>query len=416
MTTVKFSWFRVSVTRLRLTKEFGVANYQEIISRYVFFQESRSRKRSTVIFVVRWRCHDIFLMKHVIRGRLLFQFVESIVLWSRSRKEGAEEIVFQSKLRSFVPMNTYLFIGSDVSSSTSLLLLPRKSPGQTLQDMNSFPLSPGPGHRRVQPRRSRNGCLTCKRRKVRCNERRPKCHHCQRLDFECIWKDDGRDHHSPVGNVEMDESFESNTENFANASSPSAALFDFPNPALDLTSGFSFLHNIYLPDLDYYPAGEHTLHENEQHTSINATSPSSGRSQSLGDRSEPVTFSNLQLPPILDPIEHGPKCASARALLIGMATSSPMVHHSIAAFEAIQSSSLQGKETFQRHYDKASNELSLQFQKIHSKDTIGKNANELKYVLVTIFFLTYTNVCRKLLLDRNFLSNYQGSLLLVDLI
>jgi hypothetical protein len=36
--------------------------------------------------------------------------------------------------------------------------------------------------------RSRLGCLTCKRRKVRCNEQRPRCSHCERLDLQCTWK------------------------------------------------------------------------------------------------------------------------------------------------------------------------------------------------------------------------------------
>jgi hypothetical protein len=36
--------------------------------------------------------------------------------------------------------------------------------------------------------RSRLGCLTCKRRKVRCNEQRPRCSHCERLNLQCTWK------------------------------------------------------------------------------------------------------------------------------------------------------------------------------------------------------------------------------------
>lgn len=36
--------------------------------------------------------------------------------------------------------------------------------------------------------RSRNGCLMCKQRRVRCDERRPVCGHCTRLDLECIFR------------------------------------------------------------------------------------------------------------------------------------------------------------------------------------------------------------------------------------
>lgn len=38
-----------------------------------------------------------------------------------------------------------------------------------------------------RPARSKNGCNACRRRKVRCNERRPRCGHCERLNLECTW-------------------------------------------------------------------------------------------------------------------------------------------------------------------------------------------------------------------------------------
>jgi hypothetical protein len=39
-----------------------------------------------------------------------------------------------------------------------------------------------------RPARSRNGCLTCRRRKVRCDEQRPRCSHCERLNLQCRWR------------------------------------------------------------------------------------------------------------------------------------------------------------------------------------------------------------------------------------
>jgi hypothetical protein len=38
-----------------------------------------------------------------------------------------------------------------------------------------------------RPARSKNGCNACRRRKVRCNEKRPRCGHCERLNLECTW-------------------------------------------------------------------------------------------------------------------------------------------------------------------------------------------------------------------------------------
>ncbi|KAL8402685.1 hypothetical protein RB596_009163 [Gaeumannomyces avenae] len=36
--------------------------------------------------------------------------------------------------------------------------------------------------------RSKNGCVTCRRRKVRCDEQRPRCSHCERLNLHCQWR------------------------------------------------------------------------------------------------------------------------------------------------------------------------------------------------------------------------------------
>lgn len=38
-----------------------------------------------------------------------------------------------------------------------------------------------------RPARPKDGCLTCKRRKVRCNEQKPRFSHCERLNLECSW-------------------------------------------------------------------------------------------------------------------------------------------------------------------------------------------------------------------------------------
>lgn len=39
-----------------------------------------------------------------------------------------------------------------------------------------------------RPIRSRNGCLTCRRRKKKCDESRPSCAGCQRNHLECQWE------------------------------------------------------------------------------------------------------------------------------------------------------------------------------------------------------------------------------------
>lgn len=44
-------------------------------------------------------------------------------------------------------------------------------------------------HRMKASRRSKQGCLTCKIRKKKCNEARPVCADCARLNKECVWVD-----------------------------------------------------------------------------------------------------------------------------------------------------------------------------------------------------------------------------------
>ncbi|CAN3476054.1 hypothetical protein DICA0_D08482 [Diutina catenulata] len=41
--------------------------------------------------------------------------------------------------------------------------------------------------RRRCDKRSRNGCLTCKSRRVKCDERHPRCENCQRLSLNCVY-------------------------------------------------------------------------------------------------------------------------------------------------------------------------------------------------------------------------------------
>ena len=43
----------------------------------------------------------------------------------------------------------------------------------------------------VKTRRSRRGCLTCRQRKVKCDETRDVCRNCFRLDTRCTWETPG---------------------------------------------------------------------------------------------------------------------------------------------------------------------------------------------------------------------------------
>lgn len=152
--------------------------------------------------------------------------------------------------------------------------------------------------------------------------------------------------------------------------------------------------NVYFPDFGDFTALGNASYE--QARSSDAGSPTSPLPPRQSPKQSPIANPDvegslhLHLPPILDPVENGPRCASARELLESMATSSPMLRSSIAAFEAIQSGSAGGKVDYQQHYDIAATDLSQKFEKSGGEIIISND--ELRYVLATIFFLTYINV------------------------
>jgi len=263
--------------------------------------------------------------------------------------------------------------------------------------MSSLPLvARGATHHRLHRRRSRNGCSTCKRRKVRCDEQRPRCYHCNRLNLECVWKAKVPQPPSPPKNAVAGDPPESNVVPLeVDWPSPPADLFDFTQSVTDPTEGISLFQDIYLPDLGDSTALGHTLHEFVQSTDLDEPSSPLGSArspaQSLIANVDVEDSLLLHAPPILDPIENGPICASLRALFDSMATSSPMVRYSIAAFAAIQLYTTGKRVDYQQYYDKAANELSETFHKSRGSMTVDNK--ELRYVLTTIFFLTYINVC-----------------------
>lgn len=59
---------------------------------------------------------------------------------------------------------------------------------------NTSMASPGGGGDDDNPRRKRaalaaQACETCRSRKTRCDEQRPKCSLCTRLDVECVYRE-----------------------------------------------------------------------------------------------------------------------------------------------------------------------------------------------------------------------------------
>ncbi|EMG45583.1 hypothetical protein G210_4235 [Candida maltosa Xu316] len=53
-------------------------------------------------------------------------------------------------------------------------------------------------------KRSKSGCLTCRRRKKKCDESKPVCKDCSRLHRECVWPSDKDQNHEISSSIAID--------------------------------------------------------------------------------------------------------------------------------------------------------------------------------------------------------------------
>ena len=60
------------------------------------------------------------------------------------------------------------------------------------QDANKKMSKSSTGKRKFH-QKSRNGCLTCKKRRVKCDEQRPVCQKCQHMNLTCGYATNGND-------------------------------------------------------------------------------------------------------------------------------------------------------------------------------------------------------------------------------
>lgn len=270
------------------------------------------------------------------------------------------------------------------------------------------------GRTRIQHRRSRNGCLTCKRRKVRCNEQKPRCYHCHRLNLECVWKETTESpprRANAVEDISMDgdlgERGNITCSGSAPVLGPGAALDngwlhapladDVVDLATDHIQDFSLFPDFYLGEFsDAVVPRDMALHSG---TALSTDMDRAARlplATAKPTRRDTNTnaedFAAFNTPRILDPIDNGPICASLRAQLDDMASSSSMVRSAMTAFAAIQSSTNgENADDYQRHYDEAARALSEKFSRCGDEVIMATSGN-FGSALTTIFFLTYINV------------------------
>lgn len=119
--------------------------------------------------------------------------------------------------------------------------------------------------------------------------------------------------------------------------------------------------------------------------SVEQVSPSTSVEQVEEDQLI-IYFLQAVIPPILEPIETGPKWTFMRSLFASMATASSMVRHAIKAFSALQARSAD----YRPFYEKACEELSTFFDAAETSP--GEVQGQFQYMLAAIFLVSYIDV------------------------
>ncbi|KAH7329649.1 fungal-specific transcription factor domain-containing protein [Stachybotrys elegans] len=320
--------------------------------------------------------------------------------------------------------------------------MPQEQPESSPQ---SAPASQ-PQHAAVRrPARSKTGCLTCRNRKVRCDETRPRCSHCFRLNLECRWrppfcpplkKPDGTVSQQNSGQAQGVNMGAAQTGNLRRTSLSSPSLGDglLANPmqagfgAVDQMFDYaSFMwdavptvwghvspnqsnhseadanaNGIWANDSSMQAVSSnktisldmgHTPDSNSAVTVSESAHPQDGikNQQSFSeDRNIMDYFIRAIVPPILAEVETQRRWSSVRQVLISMSNSSEMVRCAILAFSSLLYHRQQTPWVVytQNHYEKAERELAVVEKQPRPQDY----SHQRLHLLATIFFLSYVDI------------------------
>ncbi|KAI1409670.1 hypothetical protein F5Y13DRAFT_181942 [Hypoxylon sp. FL1857] len=262
-----------------------------------------------------------------------------------------------------------------------------------------------------RPARSKNGCMTCRRRKVRCNEIRPICGHCSRLNLDCRWRPsnsvlltNGTKVSPSIGRERSDSNGNRDSKNSqASAqtitSSVQESFDDVFNYASFMWDG---LENWKPPSW----GGQDMSAVDRVVRNAMMVSRSSNLDgfQALGnciiapdiplDDQAPLDyFVQSVVPPIIAQVETQSKWVSMRQTLISMSRSSPMLRHAILTFSSLLLSR-EGEvltNITRGHYDRIAAEVARQNEAGQNSKYGGESLSRAA-MLATFFFLSYTNL------------------------
>ncbi|KAH6692315.1 fungal-specific transcription factor domain-containing protein [Plectosphaerella plurivora] len=250
--------------------------------------------------------------------------------------------------------------------------------------------------------RSREGCSTCKRRKVKCDEQRPRCSHCERLNLECKWRPQSSAHHRRQASTAQNLSQHSPVP---------------PSPATDGSPGGSATQQAHAVDevFDYasfmWDSGDFWQQVSPLLTTANpalgvaalpgAATASQGVS---GPRPDEAPDQSMQMPPpqlpagedrlmdffarsdnppVLAEVETQNKWLAMRQAVVDMARVSPVVRSAILAFSNVLVVRCEGPwaAVSQVYYDNAIRELAA-----------AAAGCPREHLVAALFFLAYVDI------------------------
>lgn len=294
-----------------------------------------------------------------------------------------------------------------------------------------------------RPARSRNGCSSCRlslpalnppsrewrltharRRKVRCNEQKPRCSHCERLNLDCTWNRipirrstssvaqaqgtqfDCTHIPPPIGAFGFSQiggGFNS-TWDEAMLLSPSSwpdysMAGPLPHDLLPRSLGGSWtpptlanvISSLPTPNSSLATAQMSAQEETPVMTDTRSNQSPEGSPKSTGNEYLLEEFLQIFFPPILASVEMGPKWSTTREFFASMCSESSMVRHAVMAFSAFQLSITQTgtKFDYKPLYHSASHEI---YTELHRRQLHPDEQKYLKHILAALFLLTYADV------------------------
>ncbi|KAL0931275.1 C6 finger domain protein [Colletotrichum truncatum] len=305
----------------------------------------------------------------------------------------------------------------------------------------SGPSSALPSYSRPSRRsvRSREGCLTCKRRKVKCDESRPRCSHCERLNLECKWRPQPNTvPHATLASAipaGADRSPAMRSHSTDASVSPAASLFQ-PMQAVDEIFDYaSFMWDagdawqqvspdsgqqmsldgqVLRPQYTSLPIGGQSTafmspsnlnfpgravaEDLPNPSGMTDASSQSEQAMALQVQTEDDRlmdyFSRVVVPPILAEVETQKKWLAIRQVVVDMTRASQMVKWAVLAFSNLMLSRREGAwlASSEDYYQRAVAGVTAYGEDSSPREDSRSSRRE--HLLATLFFLSYVDILR----------------------